>query len=531
MYLCICNNVKEGDLERYHLIGTSCGRCKKMETIIVKKKNETFLQIETEPSIEQELAEHFCFYVPGYKFMPAYKNRFWDGKIRLFDYRKKTLYCGLFEYLKEFADVRQYNIVVDPNSFYGRPDSIEDIDVEDFISTLRLTANKEKIEPRDYQIDALKECLIKNKKLLLSPTASGKSLIIYMAVRYFLENSGKNVLIIVPTTSLVEQMYSDFDDYSRFDDWEASEVCHRIYSGKEKYNLSQRVIITTWQSIYKLPHEWFENYGMVIGDEAHNFKAKSLTAIMEKCCEAKYRIGTTGTLDGTQTHQLVLEGLFGPVYKVTTTKKLIEADALSDLDISILLLKYKEEYCKAISKLKYQEELDFIVRYEPRNNFISNLALDQEGNTLILFQYVEKHGKPLHSMLKGKIDEMSQTNHRLFYVSGETDVDTRESIRSITEKESNAIIVASIGTFSTGINIRNLHNIIFASPSKSQIRVLQSIGRGLRKSDDGRGTKVFDIADDLHWKSKKNYTLEHAAVRIQIYNKEKFDYKLFEIEV
>ena len=165
-------------------------------------------------------------------------------------------------------------------------------------------------------------------------------------------------------------------------------------------------------------------------------------------------------------------------------------------------------------------------RYTPRNNFISNLAIDQEGNTLILFNYVEKHGKPLHNILKEKLKGKKR---KLFYVSGETDVDTRESVRAITEKEKNAIIVASLGTFSTGINIKRLHNLIFASPSKSQIRVLQSIGRGLRKSD--RDTKVFDIADDLHWKAKKNYTLEHAAERIKIYSKEKFDYELHEVNI
>jgi superfamily II DNA or RNA helicase len=200
---------------------------------------------------------------------------------------------------------------------------------------------------------------------------------------------------------------------------------------------------------------------------------------------------------------------------------------LSQLEIDIILLKYKEEFRRQVSQGKYQDEIDFIVRYPARNNFIANLALDQNGNTLILFNFVEKHGKPLHDLLTEKINN----NRKLFYVSGETDVDTRERVREITEKEKNAIVVASLGTFSTGINIRNLHNIIFASPSKSQIRVLQSIGRGLRKSDDGRNTKVFDIADDLQYKSKKNYTLNHAAERIKIYSKEKFSYKLHDINI
>jgi superfamily II DNA or RNA helicase len=203
----------------------------------------------------------------------------------------------------------------------------------------------------------------------------------------------------------------------------------------------------------------------------------------------------------------------------------MDKGALAELSIDVLLLKYNDEYCRLINKAKYQDEIDFIVKHEPRNRLISNLALDQDGNTLVLFQLVEKHGKPLYSMIADK----AHKRRKVFFVAGSTDVDTREKIREITEKEKNAIIVASLGTFSTGINIRNLHNIIFASPSKSQIKVLQSIGRGLRKSDDGRITKLYDIADDLHWKANKNYTLNHAAERIKIYTKERFNYKIYEI--
>ena len=499
-----------------------------MDTLIVTKKNEAFMSIECDPSIEMELSEHFQFYVPGYKFMPAYKNRMWDGKIRLFDSRKKTLYCGLFKYLKEFCDSRDYNIICEKNPRYGTLDQGLRVNTDSLFDEITLSVNGGEITPRQYQLDALSVMLSQQKALMLSPTASGKSLMIYLAIRYFLKHNDKKVLVIVPTTSLVEQMYADFGDYSGTDStFNHAERCHRIYSGREKFGVQQDVIITTWQSIHKLPGSWFLDFGMVIGDEAHNFKAKSLTSIMEKCTEAAYRIGTTGTLDGTQTHRLVLEGLFGPVHRVTTTKDLMDNKDLSQLDIDILILKYKDELCKEVVKKKYQEELDFIVRYEARNKFISNLALDQKGNTLVLFQFVEKHGKPLHDMLKNKVSE----GRRLFYVSGETDVDTREEIRSITEKEDNAIIVASIGTFSTGINIKRLHNIIFASPSKSQIRVLQSIGRGLRKSGDGIDTKVYDIVDDLHWKSQKNYTLLHAAERIKIYSKERFNYKLWDINI
>jgi superfamily II DNA or RNA helicase len=499
-----------------------------MDIIRIRKKNHAFIQVDCDPGVANELCDFFTFFVPGYKFMPAYKNKMWDGKIRLFDTRTKELYAGLYAYVEEFANAegRDYRIELEHDDYYGLPKTDTVIDMS-FMKDLTLTAAGQPIEARDYQLRAIEHGLTKKSAMLISPTASGKSLIIYSILRYVLEAQDKRALIVVPTTSLVEQMYADFADYSKEDDGFDVETCHRIYAGRPKFADKERVVITTWQSIYKMPPHWFEQFGAVFGDEAHNFKAKSLTSILSKCRDAEYRFGTTGTLDGTQTHKLVLEGLFGPAYYVTTTKKLMDEGSLSDLDISVLLLKYDDELRQKFGKQTYQQEIDFIVQYQKRNQLISNLALDQDGNTLVLFQYVEKHGKPLYNM----IAEKAHKRRKIFYVSGETGVDTREEIRRITETQKNAIIVASLGTFSTGVNIRNLHNIIFASPSKSQIKILQSIGRGLRKSEDGRATRLYDLADDLHWKSRKNYTLNHAAERIKIYTKEKFKYKIYEIDI
>jgi superfamily II DNA or RNA helicase len=505
-----------------------------MDKLLIKKKNEVYLQVFTDPGTGMELSDFFTFYVPGYKFMPAYKNKIWDGKIRLYNQLTKELYIGLLPYIKEFAEVRQVDIEYEMCDRYGLPE-VTDIVNEDtlaqFIESLNLHSRNEKIAPRDYQLNAIKHAMATNRAVLLSPTASGKSLIIYILTRLFLDmDTGQKALIVVPTTSLVEQMTSDFLDYSSYDESFGPEDIHKIYSGKEKIT-NNKVIITTWQSIYKLPSSWFEQFGMVVGDEAHTFKAKSLTSILEKLRDCKYRYGLTGTLDGTQTHRLVLEGLFGQVFKVTTTRDLIDAKSLADLKITVLLLKYLDETRKKLTKSKYNEEVDFIVTNQARNRFIRNLAISLEGNTLVLFQFVEKHGIPLYNNIKEKIESIPKNQRKVFFVSGATDVDTRENVRAITEKEKDAIIVASSGTFSTGINIRNIHNIIFASPSKSQVKVLQSIGRGLRKSDDGRGTNLYDLADDLHWKSNKNYTLQHAAERIKIYTREKFDYKIVEVDL
>ncbi len=486
--------------------------------IKVTKKDEVYIKIDTDLSTDQEICDFFTFDVPGAKFMPLYRNKMWDGKARLYSMYTKELYVGLLPYLKEFAETLEYNIEIDV------PSISEDIDIDKFTNELRLQSNGKQIEARDYQREAVKHAINEGRTLLLSPTASGKSLIIYSLIRYH-QLKGRKQLIIVPTTSLVEQMYGDFQDYSTANGWKVQENCHRIYGGKEKSN-DYPITISTWQSIYKYPKKWFENFDVFYGDEAHLFKAKSLTTLMNKCVNTKYRIGTTGTLDGTKTHRLVLEGTFGQVHKVTTTKKLMDDKQLANLKIICCMLNYPDEIRKQLKGYNYQEEIDWIVTNPERNNIIKNLTMAQDGNTLVLFQFVEKHGKILHEML-----EKECKNRKVFFVFGGTDTETREEIRALTEKESNAIIVASYGTFSTGINIRNLHNIVFASPSKSRIRNLQSIGRGLRRGDNKVTCNLFDIGDDLSWKSKKNYTLNHLIERIKIYNEEGFDYKLVKIDV
>lgn len=282
-----------------------------------------------------------------------------------------------------------------------------------------------------------------------------------------------------------------------------------------------QIICSTWQSIYKLPKKWFDQFNVVIGDEAHLFKAKSLTSILTKMDNCKYRFGFTGTLDGTHTNKLVLEGLFGPVYKVTSTSELIKQKHLSDFSIKNIILTYPDDIKKLVSKMDYQQEIDYLVRMNKRNRFITNLTLSLKGNTLLLYQYVDKHGKVLYDNLK-----TLSPDRNIFFISGEINGDEREIIRKCVEEEKNAIIVASSGTFSTGVNIKNLHNVIFSSPSKSRIKNLQSIGRVLRKSNIKSKATLYDIADDLTWKSKKNFTILHFMERIKIYNEEKFNYKI-----
>jgi len=489
------------------------------ETIELKMKDYSMLRVNCSSGVAAELSDHFSFYVPGYKFMQPYKRKVWDGKIRLFNRMNGEINAGLYQEIRKFAGQKGYMTkCIDTD--YGLPydkNKLNHLRNMEWISKLGLP-----FAPRDYQYDAFTHALENKRGVLVSPTGSGKSMIIYLLMRYYFDSHDKKVLVIVPTTGLVEQMYNDFKSYG----FDVEKNCHLIYSGKDK-ETDKKVVITTWQSIHKLGAKWFEPFGAVFGDECHGFKAKSLSSIMNKATNAEYRFGTTGTLDGSETNEMVLKGLFGPIHKVTTTAALQEKKQLASLDIDIILLQYEDEIREKLHNATYHDEIDFLVGHKKRNLFIRNLALSLNGNTLVLFNLVEKHGKVLKDLIEDKKDD----GRRLFYVSGETKTDDREFVRKVVEKQTNSIVLASLGTFSTGINIRNIHNIIFASPSKSQIRVLQSIGRGLRVSDDGRETKLFDIADDLRHKKKENFTLRHSAERIKIYTKEQFNHKLSKVKI
>ncbi len=479
----------------------------------MEKENEVYLRLSSEPGIKMELNQYFRFRPKNYQFMPMFRRRKWDGYVYLYNNDNGRIYYGLKREVQRFASDREYKLIDQTN------DPIQKISNEDYYKFLTSFSCEYKL--RDYQNNAIRHSINEKRCVLLSPTASGKSLIIYYLVRYhFPEKS----LIIVPTLSLVSQMYSDFESYAD-KEFVIEKFVHKIFGGQEKIT-NKPIVISTWQSLYELKKDFFTDFKLVIGDEAHLYKAKSLTKIMKNLENAPYRIGTTGTLDEVEVHKLILEGLFGSTKKVTSTKELIKKKTLSEIAIRCLVLKYSKEASAIVSKLNYQEEIDFIVSHPERNKYICNLVKGLTGNTLILFQLVEKHGNILHSMLQNILDVSTR---KLFYVYGGTDAESREQVRTIVEGESDAVICASYGVYSTGINIRNLHNIVFASPSKSRIRNLQSIGRGLRKSETKSAATLYDISDDLTYNGRKNYTLNHFMERVKIYTGEHFPYHIYTI--
>ena len=480
-----------------------------MQAVVVSKKDDVNMWVSTEPHIFRELSDYFTFDVPSAKFHPSYKMGAWDGKIRLLNYKDSTIYAGLISHIATFCKERGYALQYDGAS----EENFSLNEAVEFVKTLGLP-----FEPRDYQMEAFVAAVRKRRMLLLSPTGSGKSLIIYLLIRWYMNVHDRKHLIIVPSTSLVAQMKKDFEDYGL-----TESSTHEIMGGRDKQT-DKPIIISTWQSLFKMPKSYFDQFGTVIVDECHGVKSKSITNIMTKMVNTPHRFGTTGTLDGTLTNKLVIEGLLGEVRKVTATKDLIDEKVLSDFVVKAIVLKHQ---AKIPSNLKYQEEIEYLVSCEARNKFIKNLVLGLKGNTLVLFNYVEKHGIPLFK----SIYEERQDGRKVFFVYGGTELSKREDVRSIVETEENAIIVASAGVYSQGINIKRLNNVVFTHPGKSRVRTLQSIGRALRRVDDEEAV-LYDLVDDLsNGRKTRNFSLKHYQERFAIYKSEKFKVKTYNVEL
>jgi superfamily II DNA or RNA helicase len=479
--------------------------------------NESYIKVHCDESVAWELRDAFSFRPPGFQFVPSYRQKLWDGYLRLFNPLNRQIYRGLAPKVIEWIEDHGYTF-----EYQG----------EDLDTSFSLEEAKEFVEklnpkhlPRDYQMDAFVHAIRSKRRIVLSPTGSGKSLLLYLICNYLLKQ-GKRGLLIVPRSALVEQMYGDFEDYSSKNGKDMEKYCHRVYSGKDK-DTDKPIVISTWQSLYKMPKDYFEKFDYVICDEVHQAQAKSLTDIVGKCTNANYRLGVTGTLSGAKSHEWQLIGLFGQVYKATTSAELMKKKQLAELTIKCLILKYSDEECQYMKSASYQDEIKYIISNPTRNAFVTNLAVSMEGNTLLLFNYVESHGAVLYDMIKSKVKE----GRKVFFIHGGTNVEDRETIRRIVESEHNAIIVGSVGVLSTGTNIVALDNVIFSSPSKSKIRNLQSIGRGLRVSDTKKSATLYDIADNFSWKSKENFTLKHFFERVKTYSEEKFNFKIYKISM
>lgn len=492
--------------------------------INIKKVNEVYLYIEAEKSIRDELGRYFSIYVDGWRFMRKKNPRLynWDGKIKLYNKKTSQIYYGLLKDIIIFAKDRNYDISIDRHI---KENYANNLNFDSYIKKL----NEEfPFKLRDYQIDSFKYAIKNQRSIIVSPTSSGKSAIIYMIVKYLLDNNLANkILLFVPVTTLVNQMTGDFKEYG------CKYPIHNITAGKDKVS-TKSIYISTWQSIYTLQKEYFHEFDTIIQDECHigvnaNPKEnKAIKYILENCINAKYRVGFTGTLRCSKDKLLSIQGLFGNIYYAVKTKELMDRKQVSNLKINIVKLKYTEEECKMMRKEKnnneakeivWQKEIAYVEQHEKRNLFVVNfINTIVKKNTLVLFRHI-KHGKFIYENL-AKI-----TDKQIYYIDGQTSTEEREEIRKLMEKENNIILVASLGTFSMGVNIKNLHILFFVSPIRSEIAVNQSLGRGLRLHAKKNKLLLFDIADDFNIGAYKCYCMKHLLARVKIYNNERFDFE------
>lgn len=476
-------------------------------TLTVRFKNYSFLIVECDYGIAQEISEYFSFYAKNYRYMPAYKNHTWDGRIKLFNASQRLLPVGLLKKLVRYCKENGLDIVID--------DEVkENLKTDKYHIDALLDSYNLPFDAYEHQVNAIDFMVNKRRGIVLSPTSSGKSLNIYATTRHVTERD-KDTLIIVPTVQLVKQLSSDFIDYG----WDSESLVHQIYSGQDKQT-KKPVTISTWQSLQKMPESYFSKFEMVIVDECHLASASVIKSIMEKCTKSASKIGLTGTLDESKANEMTLIALFGEVFKAITTKELMNQGLVADLKIKCIQLNYPEDVSKVVSKLQYVDEVKFLKSYQPRTSFLVKLALMMKdtGNSLVLFQH-KAHGKELFKQLKEK-------HQNVFYLDGDVDVELRVSYTHKFETDDDVILVASYGVFSTGINTKNLHNILFASSYKSKVKVLQSIGRELRLHPNKDGALLFDIGDNFKYKKAQNTTYKHFVERIKLYEKEQFDYKL-----
>ena len=496
-----------------------------MSDVHLQYVNAAYMRVVCDPGTLMELSDYLTFFKQNYKFDPKYKNRVWDGKIRLVNRMTGLLYAGLALRVQKFCKDRNYTFSFDEQFTY---DNVSVNEVEEFIKSLN---PPEWLEIRDYQVDAIVKCLRSKRRTLLSPTSSGKSFMIYVIGEWYRQKLSTKALIMVPTINLVNQMKSDFESYG------FKGNTHTSTEGLLKDNdIKSDYVITTWQSLdngkKKMPKAWYDQFSVVFGDEAHGAKATTTIKILSSMESTPYRFGTTGTLDNDLLNQHTIEGLFGAQYKTVSTRELIDSGHAADIKIKCIVLRYPEEERKAFHKgvpipgtnkkkyKTYQEEVDYLVGYQKRTDFIKNLALSLKGNKLVFFRLTD-HGKELYESLKD--------HSNVFYIDGSVKGDKRELIRKAIEEEENAILVASLGTTSTGVSIKKLHHMIAGSPSKSKIKVLQSIGRMLRQHESKEQAVLYDIVDDLSHGANKNYTLRHFEERTKIYDSELFDYKIYTV--
>lgn len=480
--------------------------------ILIEKINEVYCRVTGDDVAVRQLAEHFTFLVPGHQYNPKYRAGIWSGCIHLLNLRTGYLYLGLAKAAIDLAESLGFTVHIHPNLDPDKPINLAVI--PQFVESLGLP-----FEPYDFQIKSLEETLKRKKLLIISATSSGKTLIMYLIIRFL----GLKTLVIDPRKGLIKQLVKDFANYGY------KQPIHVIMEGATTV-IPKECLVTsaTWQSLRKLPMSFFNQFDVVIGDEVHLFDASSLTGIMEKTTAVPYKIGVTGSLKESKTSTMQLEGLFGEQFQAISTREMIDRGISSNVEIIVIVFNHsKETQDQLPPHHSYQDEDKVIINCEKRNKYIVKMTEILEGNTLVMFRKVGKHGDVLNEML-------SKGSKQCVYVHGGIDSDTREDVRQLLEDNDDIIALASSGTTSTGTSINNIQNMIQTNGIKSGVDVKQTLGRGLRKDGKENNLRFYDLADKLTRKQSKDptgYSYKHLLARLEIYAEQQLPYKIIEVNL
>jgi len=374
-------------------------------------------------------------------------------------------------------------------------------------------------EIRDYQDRAVRAALSNHRGILLSCTSSGKSLMLFNIIKSIRKQNFKNILLIVPNIMLVDQMYDDFESYG----WQnLDKEVERLGGGHEAY-FDKPVLISTWQSLQNKEADFFEKFDALFIDECHGSKASVLSKLTKQCINARFKIGTTGTLPTDKSDLLQIKSVLGDVIFELKSKELIDVGVLTKIQIANVIAKYPPEFVKMNKSRSYPEEVKMVEEYEDRNKVLKLIIdhTDPKHNILLLVNHL-KHVKLLQEWL-----EKEYPDKKVSVITGSVSGDERSEIRKGIEEEDGTILLATYATMSTGVNMPKLHDVILYSNSKSKIKVLQSIGRGLRKHATKNLIVLYDVADDLSYKTRTgrvvdNYLMKHWKERMSYYKEQEF---------
>lgn len=479
------------------------------------KLNESFFQIQSNnKGLLQEIKDRFSFPIENRKYHPLVRRGKWDGIIRLLTYDNK-LYLGLLP--EAISLLRSNKEEFELVGFDNKEVNVSSESVHKFIDEIILSSDGKKITPHEHQINSLIESVLTKRKVLLSATSSGKSISIYLYIRWLLDNEpGRQILLIVPSVQLVYQLYKDFEDYSTLNGFEVGEYVQIMHDDSIK-EILRSVVIVNVQAIQNQPKEWFLPFDTIIHDEVHRAKAKTFKTVLENCINADRRVGLTGTLDGVEVNELIIKGLIGKTKNIISTKELIEVGLGTPLVIKMIMLKYPKKFIPKLKPADYSAEVNFLAAVPERREYIYNLLDSITGNTLIIFSLVEKHLEPMLKEYKKR-----NPKKKVFVVDGTVPIEKREEIRVILESSNDNVVFCSYGTFSTGINIKNIKNLVMAIGAKSRIRVKQTLGRLVRKHVSKDKAFVYDIVDDLRQGTggRPNSCFLHGKARLEYYKED-----------